>query len=841
MTRTTTNFKSMWGAVSLVLLGALPGNAQTAQEVARTALGSTVLVTVEDESGEPLRYGSGFLVHDGEIVTNYHVVEGATGGYANLVGQKTKYDLQRVVAVDRERDLVLLKIAPSGAPALRIADSDIVQVGDPVYVVGNPLGWEGTFSQGVVSGVRQFDDQELFQITAPISPGSSGGPVLNVKGDVIGIAVSTVHDGQNLNFAIPAKYLTKLIESSSSSKSPIVSPDETSALLSLGSKYFHGEGATQNYEEAARLFRVAAAQGNLVAQALLGTMRYYGRGISRDYAEAARWLRLPAEHGHAEAQWLLATLYFSGLGLPENSANGEQWLLLAASQGHDQAQRTIGLRYGLRYEDDTDYAESATWYRMAAEQHSPLAQLQLGYLYYYGRGVSQDYEEAARWFRLAAENGCAAAQSTIGFMYYEGQGVPRTYRTAAKWYRLAAERDNAYAQQTLGSMYYFGWGVHQDYNQAAGWYRLAAESPWPSLSGVPDVSFSQSMLGRMYRHGEGMAKDYVAAHAWLDLAAAQGDRDAAADRDELAKQMTARQIADAQSLAQDFSNSVAGTIRPPFGPDRRHLRGIPAPPQPSTPQRFRDCDGCPLMVALPPGSFLMGEPPPTNAGWQLWMASAARPQHQVTIAQPFAVGVYEVTRAEYGRFLAATGRSSTRSCDTVAGGETRLRRDSDYSQSERHPVVCVNWHEAQEYANWLSRETGYRYRLLTESEWEYAARAGTKTDYYYGKLLSLRQANVSTMVYSSYDRSLAVGSFFPNTFGLYDMHGNVWEWVQDCWNSSYLGAPDDGNAWHGTDCSRRVQRGGSWLNYSVSSAHRGAPAPESRAIDTGFRVARALD
>ena len=127
-------------------------------------------------------------------------------------------------------------------------------------------------------------------------------------------------------------------------------------------------------------------------------------------------------------------------------------------------------------------------------------------------------------------------------------------------------------------MYYFGWGVHQDYNQAAGWYRLAAESPWPSLSGVPDVSFSQSMLGRMYRHGEGMAKDYVAAHAWLDLAAAQGDRDAAADRDELAKQMTARQIADAQSLAQDFWNSVAGTIRPPFGPDRRHLRGIPAPP-----------------------------------------------------------------------------------------------------------------------------------------------------------------------------------------------------------------------------------------------------------------------
>ena len=297
MTRTTKKRIWMLAVVSLVLLGATLGNAQTAQEIARTALGSTVFLTVEDESGEPVRYRSGFLVHDGEIVTNFHVVEGATGGYANLVSQTTKYTLQGVVAVDRERDLVVLKIAPSGTPVLRIGDSDTVQVGDPVYAVGNPLGLEGTFSQGVVSGVRQFDNQELFQITAPISPGSSGGPVLDVNGDVIGIAVATVQDGQNLNFAIPANYLTKLLQSSRSSKPLAVSPDDTRALLSLGSKYYHGQGVTQSYEEAARLFRLAAEQGNAEAQELLGRMYYWGSGVTGDKAEAARWYRLAAEQG----------------------------------------------------------------------------------------------------------------------------------------------------------------------------------------------------------------------------------------------------------------------------------------------------------------------------------------------------------------------------------------------------------------------------------------------------------------------------------------------------------------------------------------------------------------
>ncbi len=557
MTRTTKKRIWMLAVVSLVLLGATLGNAQTAQEIARTALGSTVFLTVEDESGEPVRYRSGFLVHDGEIVTNFHVVEGATGGYANLVSQTTKYTLQGVVAVDRERDLVVLKIAPSGTPVLRIGDSDTVQVGDPVYAVGNPLGLEGTFSQGVVSGVRQFDNQELFQITAPISPGSSGGPVLDVNGDVIGIAVATVQDGQNLNFAIPANYLTKLLQSSRSSKPLAVSPDDTRALLSLGSKYYHGQGVTQSYEEAARLFRLAAEQGNAEAQELLGRMYYWGSGVTGDKAEAARWYRLAAEQGRAESQRWLGYMYEWGIGLPEDLEEASRWYRMAAEQGHVEAQYSLGFMsddhaesekwlglaggqgdvraqslLGFRYWTRKDYAEAARWYRMAAEQGHTTSQYALGDAYYYGRGVTQDYREAARWYGLAADQGHSFAQSALGAMYYRGEGVPQDYSEAAKWLRSASAVDydynlgypNAYAQRFLGILYYYGKGVPQDYSEAAKWFRLVAEIPSVLKElNTEIIASSQRFLGMMYYDGDGVPQDYAEASRWFRPAAEQGD------------------------------------------------------------------------------------------------------------------------------------------------------------------------------------------------------------------------------------------------------------------------------------------------------------------------------
>ncbi len=185
--------------------------AQTARQIAQNTFPSVVLLVMEDANGQPLSLGSGFFVRDSIIATNLHVMEGANRGSAKLVGQKTRYDIAGIVGLDAARDLVILAVTGAKAPSLSLGDSSKVAVGDEVYAVGNPQGLEGTFSQGIVSSVRQVGPDTLLQITAPISPRSSGGPVLNGQGKVIGVAVATFKGGQNLNFAIPVSYLASLL------------------------------------------------------------------------------------------------------------------------------------------------------------------------------------------------------------------------------------------------------------------------------------------------------------------------------------------------------------------------------------------------------------------------------------------------------------------------------------------------------------------------------------------------------------------------------------------------------------------------------------------------------
>ena len=195
----------------LLLCGIPSANAQTPQQIAKKAFGSTVLLVMEDANGQPISLGSGFFVRNGQIATNLHVVESAARGYAKLVGEKTKYDIEGITAIDPQRDLVILRVSAFGQQVLSLGDSDAVQVGESVYAVGNPRGLEGTFSQGIISSIREVGTDRLLQITAPISPGSSGGPVLNRTSDVIGVSVATFRGGQNLNFAIPSNYLQALV------------------------------------------------------------------------------------------------------------------------------------------------------------------------------------------------------------------------------------------------------------------------------------------------------------------------------------------------------------------------------------------------------------------------------------------------------------------------------------------------------------------------------------------------------------------------------------------------------------------------------------------------------
>ena len=180
-----------------------------ASEVAKMAFPSTVLVFIEDRNGQPLSIGSGFVLDTGAVVTNLHVIEAGARGYVKEINSDTRHAIDGFLRADVLHDLAILSVPSLSAPKLKLA-SDSPAVGDTVYAIGNPRGLEGTFSQGNISAIRRLDSDTIFQITAPISPGSSGGPVLNERGEVIGIAVATFKGGQNLNFAVPSSYLERV-------------------------------------------------------------------------------------------------------------------------------------------------------------------------------------------------------------------------------------------------------------------------------------------------------------------------------------------------------------------------------------------------------------------------------------------------------------------------------------------------------------------------------------------------------------------------------------------------------------------------------------------------------
>ena len=185
----------------------------TPSQIAKKAFPSTVLIVTQDESGQPLSIGSGFFVEKGIIATNYHVIEGASSAYARLVTEKTKYKIKWVSGIDETNDLALLEADNKTAPPMTLnPSSKDINIGESIFSVGNFKGLEGTFSSGIISGVRNLEKTKLYQITAPISPGSSGGPVLDSNDSVIGIAVAMLKSGQNLNFAVPVNYLHLLIK-----------------------------------------------------------------------------------------------------------------------------------------------------------------------------------------------------------------------------------------------------------------------------------------------------------------------------------------------------------------------------------------------------------------------------------------------------------------------------------------------------------------------------------------------------------------------------------------------------------------------------------------------------
>jgi formylglycine-generating enzyme required for sulfatase activity len=264
------------------------------------------------------------------------------------------------------------------------------------------------------------------------------------------------------------------------------------------------------------------------------------------------------------------------------------------------------------------------------------------------------------------------------------------------------------------------------------------------------------------------------------------------------------------------------------------------------------CPMCPEMVVVPAGGFMMGSTPseiaaltkelPINAVW--WKVEG--PQHEVTIAQPFAVGRYAVTFAEWDACVADGGCEGQ--LPASLGKPAPAGRDEKWGRGTL-PVINVSWDDAKAYAGWLSRKTGKSYRLLSEAEREYATRAGTTTAFWWGSSISTSQANYNGNAGGAKGefrgKTVPVDSFSPNPWGLYNVHGNVWEWVEDCGRDTYQGARSDGSAWTTacTDASRRVVRGGSWFNIpqDLRAASRLGFTTSYRVYFLGFRMARTLN
>lgn len=263
------------------------------------------------------------------------------------------------------------------------------------------------------------------------------------------------------------------------------------------------------------------------------------------------------------------------------------------------------------------------------------------------------------------------------------------------------------------------------------------------------------------------------------------------------------------------------------------------PPAVSSTPLPHDCKQCPEMLKIQSGEFLMGSPPDEEGS-----PANERPQHRVAIRE-FAIGKYEVTRGEYAHFVDKQKyEASEDGCYVYPVGKPETKdtsktwRTPGFEQSDRDPVVCVSWKDAKAYVDWLSRETQEPYRLLTEAEWEYVARAGVETPYPSGANTSCGDGNFQNCV----GKTTPVDRYPPNRWRIYGMLGNAWEWVEDDWHQHFEGAPADGSAWNGDAQDLGVWRGGSWgseakdvLLTTRRPQHRDHPSYKA-----GFRVAKTL-
>jgi formylglycine-generating enzyme required for sulfatase activity len=305
-----------------------------------------------------------------------------------------------------------------------------------------------------------------------------------------------------------------------------------------------------------------------------------------------------------------------------------------------------------------------------------------------------------------------------------------------------------------------------------------------------------------------------------------------------------------------LSLATPAAVLPAAAPPASAAMPNGAVPSPGT--AIQDCSDCPELVAVPAGEYVMGSGPKEKM-----RELDEEPAHRVRVTSALAVGKFEITKTQYAAFVKDTGRESKPGCHSTRGGFFHKNpkatwQNPGFEQKGDEPVVCVAWSDAQAYVAWLSKKTMKPYRLLNESEWEYAARAGSTGRRYWAEAddaATCRYASVADSSYKAvspgaplfpcsdgFAHTSPVGRFPANSYGLHDMLGNVWEWVEDCWNEGYTGAPELAVPRVSGSCNERVFRGGAWNSTpaTLRSAYRDRESKDERHDNLGFRVARTL-
>ena len=478
------------------------------------------------------------------------------------------------------------------------------------------------------------------------------------------------------------------------------------------------------------------------------------------------------------------------------------WLRDLADENNPQANRILADLYNEGEMLGKNLGTALMHYSQAAEAGDAYSMRMLAHWYEQGIYVKQNMITAAEWLERAARNDDAQAQYLLGQFFLEKLKGQQNYAEAIKWFKRAAWLDHQDSLAVLVNMYNEGIGVDQNDPEKIFWYeRLAATG---------DAS-TMRIVAEYYRNNNELAKWFD----WIKKLARTNDPEsmlalALAYRDGLGTDKDKNLAIEWLQKAQKSGSKDAAELLAELNPPKTGTKPAAKPVAKKT--------NLPNMITIEAGHFQMGNDE---------RGTVTSPSRRVLV-QSFMLSSSEVTWDQFAVYAKELG--------------VVLPKDNGWGRGSR-PVINVSWHQAVAYTRWLSEKTGDVYRLPTEAEWEYAARAGTTTDYYWGPTFIRYKANcIRSLCDDKYSFTSPVASFDANPWGLHDMLGNVWEWTLDCWNPTFINAPKDGSAWLEGVCNAKVVKGGSWMDTQneFHIAARREQAFNKTSAGIGFRVVKEL-